>query len=184
MCQAHIAAVLESIEGCRNAQDDIIIWADIPEHLEKRTIEVLQAVRWSELKLNRFKCQFNQRELTFLGHTIFNKGIAPDARKIKTITDMHKPTNQKELQCFFGIITYLGKFLRNLSTKTAPLHLLEKDTIWSFDKPHRDALQDLKKMIPQSPILKYFDPKLPIKVSSDASTQVLGALLEQLYDNE
>ena len=45
MCQACIAAIIESIEGCRNARDDIIIWADAPELLEKRTTEVLQAVR-------------------------------------------------------------------------------------------------------------------------------------------
>ena len=39
-------------------------------------------------------------------------------------------------------------------------------------------------MITQSQTLKYFDPKLPIKVSSDASAQGLGALLEQLHENE
>ena len=31
-----MAAIIESIEGCRNAQDDIIIWADTPELLEKK----------------------------------------------------------------------------------------------------------------------------------------------------
>ena len=97
---------------------------------------------------------------------------------------MPAPTNQKELQRFLGIITYLGKFLPNLSTKTAPLRLQEKNTIWYFDKPQREALQDLKKMIIQSPTLKYFDPKLPIKVSSDVSAQGIRALLEQLHENE
>ena len=49
VCQACIAAI---IEGCLNAQNDIIISADTPELLEKITIEVLQAVRCSGLKLN------------------------------------------------------------------------------------------------------------------------------------
>ena len=39
-------------------------------------------------------------------------------------------------------------------------------------------------MITQKPTVKYFDPKLPIKVSSDASTQGLGALIVQLHDHE
>ena len=82
------------------------------------------------------------------------------------------------------MIAYLGKFLPNRSTKTALLRLLEKNTICSFDKPQRDALQYLKEMIAQSPTLKYFDPKIPIKVSSDASNQGLRALLEQRHDNE
>ena len=86
-------------------------------------------------------------------------------------------TNQKELQRFLSMIIYLGKFLPNFSTKTAPLRLLEKDTIGSFDKPQREALQDFKKMIIQSSKLNYFDPKLPIKISSDASTQRVGDLL-------
>ena len=119
MCQACIAVIIELIERYRNAQDDIIIWVDTPELLEKRTIEVLQAVRRSGLKLNRSVCQFNQRELTFLGYTIYNKGIALDARKIKATTDMPEPNHQKELQRFLGMTTYLGKFLLNLSIKTS-----------------------------------------------------------------
>ena len=111
MCQAGITAIIESTEGCLNAQDDIIIWADTPELLEKRTIEVLQVVRRSGLKLNRAKCQFNQRQLTFLGH----KEIAFIFLTSGSITDMSEPTNQKELQRFFGMITYLGKFLPNLN---------------------------------------------------------------------
>ena len=181
-CQARTAAIVESIKGCWNIQDGIIIiiWVDTPKLLEKRIIEVMQAVRRSELKLNRSKCQFNQHELTFLGHTISNKGIAPDARKIEVITDMPQPTNQKELQRFLGMITYLGNFFSNLSTKTAPLRLLK--TLFGPLKSLKEA--HLKEMITQSPTLKYFDPKLPIKVSSDASTQRLGTLLEQLHDNE
>ena len=98
--------------------------ADTPEIFEKGTIEILQIVRRSGLKLNRAKCQFNQRQLTFLGHTISNKGIAQNARKIKAITDMLEPTNQKELQRFLGMITCLGKLLLDLSTKTAPQRTL------------------------------------------------------------
>ena len=127
-------------EIIQNAQDDIIIWVATSELLEKRTIEVLQAVRRSGLKLSRTKCQFNQHQLTFLRHMISSKGMAPDARKIKAIADTPEPTNQRERPRFFGINTYLGKFLLNLSTKIVPLCLLlGKDTIWSFDKPQKEA---------------------------------------------
>ena len=100
-------------------------------------------------------------------------------------TDMPEPINQKELQRFLGMITYQGKSLPNLSTKTASLRLhQEKDTIRPLDKTQRDVFQDLKEMITQSPTLKYFDPKLHIKVSSDESTQGLGVRREQLNENE
>ena len=98
---------------------------------------------------------------------------------------MPKPTNQKELKRFLGMITFLVKCLHNLSTKTAPVRLLlGKDTFWSFDKSQRQAFGDLKKLITQSPTLKYFEPNLPIKESFDASAQGLRALLEQLHENE
>lgn len=52
VCQASIAIITAPIEVCRNAQDGIIIWVGTPGLLESRTIEVLQAIRQSGLKLN------------------------------------------------------------------------------------------------------------------------------------
>ena len=95
---------------------------------------------------------------------------------------MPEPTNQPT-----GTTTLLRhdqKFLPNVSTKTAPLRLLEKDTIWFFEKFQRDPFQDLKETITQKPTIKYFDPKLPIKVSFAASTQGFRALLGKLHGNE
>ena len=185
ICHAKIASIIENIEGCKNSQDDIIIWADTLELMKSRTIEVLQAIRKSGMKLNLSKCQFNRNEITFLGHKITDKGVEPDPRKSKAICDMPEPSNKKELQRFLGMITYLGKFIPNLSNETAPLRLLlEKDTLWSFDKPQKDAIRALKNLVTQSPTLQYFNPKLPIRVSSDASTLGLGAMLEQKHNNE
>ena len=98
---------------------------------------------------------------------------------------MPDPTNVKELQRFLGMITYLGKFIPQLSVETAPLRtLLEKDVMWTFDKPQREAIKKLKELITSSPVLKYYNPKLPTRISSDASQEGLGAVLEQDHDNE
>lgn len=184
ICHAKIASIIEQIEGCRNSQDDIIIWADTPEVLQNRTIEVLLAIRRSGMKLNQSKCQFNINKLIFLGHKISSQGVEPDEKKCKAIIDMPDPTTKTELQRFLGMINYLGKFIPNLSNETAPLRLLlEKDNMWSFDKPQKEAVQRLKNLVTQSPILKYFDPVLPIRVSSDASTLGLGAMLEQKHND-
>ena len=133
VCQTRIAAIIESIEECRNAQDDTIIWADTPELLENRTIEVLQAVRRSGLKLNRAKCQFSQRQLTFFGHMISDKGIAPDARKINAITEMPEPTNQPTNQ-----LKRTTKLLRHdyIPGKISPKLLNENSTLTSSGEGH------------------------------------------------
>ena len=70
ICQQQISEIIEGIEGCANAQDDIIVWGDNIDMLRKRTIETLQAIRRSGLKLNRDKCQIEVREVKFLGHIL------------------------------------------------------------------------------------------------------------------
>ncbi|CAB4040233.1 Transposon Ty3-G Gag-Pol poly [Paramuricea clavata] len=124
-------------------------------------------------------------EITFLGHLISADGIKPDPRKIEAILKMPTPTSKTELQRFLGMINYLGKFLPNLSKETAPLRqLLEKNVQWRFEQPHETAINTLKKMITSSPVLAYYEPKLPTRVTTDASKAGLGAVLEQNYDGE
>lgn len=81
--------------------------------------------------------------------------------------------------------TYLGKFIPRLSDENAPLRtLLEKDVLWTFDKPQHEAVKKLKTLITSSPVLKYYNPNHPTRVSSDASQEGLGAVLEQQNDNQ
>ena len=124
-------------------------------------------------------------EITFLGHLISADGIKRDPRKIEAILKMPTPTSKTELQRFLEMINYLGKFLPNLSKETAPLRqLLEKDVQWRFEQPHETAINTLKKMITSSPVLAYYEPKLPTRVTTDASKAGLGAVLEQNYEGE
>ena len=82
------------------------------------------------------------------------------------------------------MINYLGKFIPDLSNETALLRqLLAKDVMWSFDQPQTDAVNRLKQLITETPVLKFYDPSLPIKISSDASCAGLGAVIEQKHDN-
>ena len=50
-----------------------------------------------------------------MGHIITDKGIRVDEDKVKGIKDMPSPKNVKELRSFLGMVTYLSKFVKNLS---------------------------------------------------------------------
>ena len=183
ICQSHIASIIENIPGTANCQDDIIIWGSTLEELHERTHLCLQAIRKSGLKLRKNKCQFDKTSLTFLGHHITADGISPDKTKISAITNYPAPTNVKELQRFLGMVTYLGKFIPNLSKETAPLRkLLEKDIEWHMDKPQIDAFNNLKKLVTTHPVLQYFDINRKCRITCDASKKGLGAVLEQKFD--
>ena len=180
--QAEVAEILEGLDGCANVQDDILVWGETKQSHDSRLREVLSRIRSSGLKLNPSKCVFGVDKITYLGHLLTADGVKPDPRKVSAICDMPAPRNKLELQRFLGMVTYLGKFLPNLSTTTAPLReLLEKDTDWSFDAPQEQAFLKLKSMVTDSPVLKYFDPTLPIRVSSDSSKSGIGATLEQKH---
>ncbi len=182
ICQAIISEIIEGIDGVENCQDDIILWGSTPEELTIRTRKCLEAIRHSGLKLRESKCLFGKPSVTFLGHTISAKGITPDPKKVSAIVDMPMPTNVKELQRFMGMITYLGKFIPNLSEATAPLRkLLEKDVEWKIDSPQTEAFKCLKDLVTSSPTLKFFNPNLATRVACDASQQGLGAILEQCH---
>ena len=165
-----------------NSQDDILISADNKEEHDRRVHEVLSKVRDSGLKLNKSKCAFGVTELKFVGQVISERGIEPDPEKVSRIVDMPLPINKKELQRFLGMVSHLGKFLPNLSDVSAPLRkLLEKDAECCFDAPQMKAVQELKEMVTNNPVLKFYDIQLPTRVSNDASTQSLGTVMEQQH---
>ena len=71
------------------------------------------------------------------------------------------------------------------SLETASLRqLLEKDVVWSMDKPQKEAVINLKKLVTKTPVLKFLDPNLPNRVTSDASKIGLGAVIEQKDEDD
>ena len=183
--QLEISKIIEGISGVANSQDDIIIWADTKETHDARVQQVLTRIRDSGLKLNKDKCTFGARELTFLGHIISAEGVKPDPRKVEAITKMPIPTNKPELQRFMGMVNYLGKFIPRLSDETAPLReLLKKDVEFVMLKPQKNTFQRLQSLITTVPILQYYDPNLPTKLRTDSSLIGLGAMIEQSLDGE
>ena len=183
--QADVAEILEGIEGVQNAQDDIIIWGSTKAEHDQRLRDAMMQIRKSGMKLNKTKCVFSAREITFLGHTLTDVGIKPDLRKVTAITEMPNPQSKEDLRRFLGMVNYLAKFVPDLSDITAPLReLLEKDAQWCFEAAHENAIERLKSIITSEPVLKYFDPQLPTKVSTDASKSGLGATLEQKHGDK
>ena len=178
--QQTIADIIETCEGARNSQDDIIVWGSTKEELQTRTRNVLLKIRESQLKLNKLKCTTNVTEITFLGHKLSGDGLRPDPEKVQAISDMPEPQSKADLQRFLGMVAYLSKFIPHLSDETLALRqLISKNTLWQFDQGHSKQFNHLKEIISNNILLKFFDPKLPTKVTCDSSKTGLGATLKQ-----
>ena len=76
------------------------------------------------------------------------------------------------------MLTYLGKFVPNLSQVAAPLRaLLEQNSEWQWCHEHEESFHKLKELAVNAPVLQYFRPTITLSV--DASSKGLGAVLLQ-----
>ena len=117
-----------------------------------------------------------------LGHILSEDSLKPDPKKTQAVIDMPRPETREDLQRFLSVLTYLGKFIPDLSHIASPLQaLLEKDIEWQWNAEQQRSFISLNELITKVPVLKYFNPKRPVKLSVDTSSKGLGAVL--LQDN-
>ena len=62
--------------------------------------------------------------------------------------------------------------------------LLVKDAKWEWTEEHTKQFHDLHLLVTNSPVLKYFDQNLPVKLSVDANKSGLGSVLLQLHKDD
>ena len=76
------------------------------------------------------------------------------------------------------MVTFYSKFVLNLATIAAPIYqLTRKNVPFDWNEECQKAFQTLKQELISNRFLTYFNPKLPLIVSCDASPVGLGAVL-------
>ena len=90
---------------------------------------VLKRANEKNLRFNGEKCEFDKSSITFYEHVFSKQGVSPCPRKIEAIKSLKPPANVSELRSYLGMITYCGRFIKDLATLTAPLRKLTKKDI-------------------------------------------------------
>ena len=116
--------MFEDIPGVEVIVDDLLVWGEDDKQHDTRLAKVLERARSRNLKLNKTKCHIKQPEIIYVGHTLSKDGLKPDQKKTEAITAMPTPKSKEELQRFLGMLTYLAKFIPNLSQVASPLRKL------------------------------------------------------------
>ncbi|XP_054259897.1 uncharacterized protein K02A2.6-like [Macrosteles quadrilineatus] len=181
--------VNKTLNGQKNAvahMDDIIVWGKTKEEHDHALEEVLGKLQNAGFTLNKGKCQFSQKSLTFLGHQLSRDGIKIDESKVEAITKLPPPTNIAGVQRFIGMVNFVGKYIPNKSQILKPItDLLSTRNEFVWGKTQNIAFEEIKSLLASAPQLAFYDSSRPTMVSADSSQTGLGGVLfQQQVDNK
>lgn len=164
--------------------DDILIHsASLEEHFG-HVDQVLKILEASGLRLNPKKCSFLQSQLKFLGHVISAEGVRVDPDKAKAVRDFPRPVSKRDMQRFVGLVNYLRRFSPNLSARLAPFQVMMAECAsqiaplqWTDET--RELFDVLRRELSSPPMLALPVLGQPFVITTDASREGFGAVLEQ-----
>ena len=178
--QRKMDQILEECPGTIGIADDVAVFGKKEADHDANLHHLFAIAKKHGLTFNSKKCAIKQQSIRFYGVIYDQDGAHPDPAKVAAIKSMARPSSQKELQEFLGVVTYMSPFMPKLSDATEPLRsLLKKDAEFSWTASHDAAFQSVKNLICQETTLAYFDPKKETRIQVDASQKGLGAALVQ-----
>ncbi|XP_063955531.1 uncharacterized protein K02A2.6-like [Lytechinus pictus] len=129
------------LDGVEIVTEDILIWGTSIAQHDDRLTAFLKKVQSSGLKLNKTKSIIRASAIEYVGHVISSDGVKPSTERVKSIIELPYPSSKKEVETFLGMITYVGKFIPNLSEITSPLReLTQKGIAWHWSDVHAQSV--------------------------------------------
>jgi hypothetical protein len=165
--------------------DDLLIFSKSPEEHAKHLAIVLKVLQENELYCKLKKCDFEKKELKFLGHIVGEGGIKVDPAKISVVQSWPTPSSVTQVRSFLGLANYFRKFLQGYSSQVAPLVALTRQGVFwnssTWTPECQSAFDGVKLALTQAPTLAMADFNEPfeMEILCDASMLGIGAVLTQ-----
>jgi hypothetical protein len=160
--------------------NDILIFSKNEEEHDEHLHLVLQKLRENQLYAKLNKCEFWLKEVSFLGHIIYEGGISVDPSKVKDVLSWNTPQNVSDIRSFLGMAGYYRRFIERFSKISKPMtELLAKDNTFEWTPRRETSFQELKKRLTMALVLTMPDMEKPLSIYCDASDQGLGCVSMQ-----
>ena len=135
--------------------------------------------------INAEKCAFFKEKIKDLGHIISKEGIQPAKDRVDGLLRKRSPTNAKELLTWLGMASYYRFFILQFSRLCASFHKLTHHAVqFIWTDSEELILQEIKSFLSSEPILRHPNFSFPFILSTDASTEGLGATLAYRIDGQ
>ena len=168
--------------------DDVLVASSSEEEHKLHLQLVFERFREYGVLVNASKCEFGVPSLQFLGHIIDKDGIRPLDTKVAAVRHFPRPSSRRQLREFLGMINFYHRFIPHCAQVLQPLHTLLAHTqpktglLWSEECIL--AFDRAKEALAQATLLVYPQANAPLSLMTDASDKAVGAVLQQLVNDE
>ena len=164
--------------------DDILIFTRTAEEHAELVEWVLTRLRDEGYIAHPDKCEFFQREVSFLGHVVNEHGLAVQQHKVESVQRWPVPKGRKDVRAFLGLTGYYRKFIEGYGRLAIPLTELTKDdAVFTWGAKEQAAFDALKDRLTRAPVLAHPDPEKQFILHTDASGFAVSGVLSQQQDD-
>src|SRR5580658_10149139 len=118
------------------------------------THHILDILEKNDLYLKSEKCEFEKKEIEYLGVIVGQNTLRMDPKKLKGVADWPTPKNPTNIRQFLEFTGYYRYFVLNYSKIARPLlDLTKKTTPWHWEEEQIKAFKELKSRMCKSPVL-------------------------------
>lgn len=176
--------VLKGLTGVIDYIDDLLVHGSTEKEHDENYENVMARLTSLGIQISP-KSQIGKAEVTFIGHKINSKGIFPTEDKLATLKRFKTPETKDEVKSFLGFLTFLSKFIPNLTDHTLELRrLVVHNTCFVWTTKQQKAFDTIKSLITAESHLRHFEAGRKTRLVTDASPTGIGAVLTQLHRGE
>ena len=159
--------------------DDVVIKGTTFEDQLHNVRQVLTRIQDVGLTLDTLKCSSFQTTLPYLGHVIDHGQFRLDPTRVQSIVDLPAPTTPRKLKEFLGMAQFCDRFFPHYSEIASPLHqLTEKEVPFNWTPECEKALNTIKQLLMDAPLVRAPDSRDFFILETDASDKGEGACLK------